>query len=53
MKRFKIKRFWYVTRDRLGRIREWVRIGKSIKLDKKKKSKNKVKPGYGFRGDIK
>jgi len=36
----------YVTRRGDGTVKNWVSVGKSIKLDKQRKGK-KVKSGYG------
>lgn len=51
-KRTKIKKS-YVQRDKKGRFVKWVLIGKSLKADKRKKAKTKVKSGYGHKGDQK
>jgi len=49
-KRTKIGKY-YVERDRLGRIKKWVSIKRSLAQDRRKKAKKKVKSGYGHRGD--
>ena len=41
----------YLVRDKKGRFKDWVNIGKSIARDKIKKA-NIVKPGYGHIGDL-
>lgn len=41
----------YIRRDSKGRIKESDDVGKSLKKDREKKAKKKVKPGYGDRGD--
>ena len=41
----------YVTRDKNGRFKKWVAIGTSLKADRRKKSKKKIKSGYGDKGD--
>lgn len=43
----------YVVRRKDGTIKNWVRIGKSLKRDRLKKAIKKVKSGYGHRGDLK
>lgn len=42
----------YVTRDRKGRFKTSVSIGRSLAADRRKKAKTKVKSGYGGSGDI-
>jgi len=42
---------YYVERNRIGQIKKWVRIKKSLSADRKIKAKTKVKSGYGHRGD--
>jgi len=49
-KRNKIGRY-YVERDRHGRFKNWVSIGKSLKRDRRVKAKTITKSGYGHRGD--
>jgi hypothetical protein len=41
----------FVRRDAKGRIKESDDVGRSLKQDRLKKSKKKVKSGYGDRGD--
>ena len=41
----------YVRRDAKGRIKESDDVGKSLKQDRAKKAKTKVKSGQGDRGD--
>lgn len=53
-RRIEIRRrgiLYYVRIDAKGRWTSWVRAGKSIRLDKMKKAKTKVKPGQKDRGD--
>jgi len=50
-KRTKIGKF-YVERNRLGQIKKWVSIRRSLKADIRQRSKNKVKSGYGHLGDL-
>jgi len=42
---------YYVRIDAKGRWMSWVRAGKSIALDRKRKAKTKAKPGQKDRGD--
>jgi hypothetical protein len=46
---------YYVYRDlKTGRFKgPWVRKGRSLAADRRKKAKRKVPPGYGDRGDQK
>ena len=44
---------YYVERNRLGQIKKWVRISRSLKADRRKRSKNIVGSGYGHVGDQK
>lgn len=53
MKRSKMKKKFYVTRDANGRIRKWTSIKKSLKRDKLTDSKTVVASGYGHLGDQK
>ena len=48
--RTKIGKF-YVERNRIGQIKKWVRIKKSLSADRRKKATTKVKSGYGHYGD--
>lgn len=43
---------YYVRRDRYGRFKNWVRVGRSLRIDKAKKARRKVRPGQDDRGDI-
>jgi hypothetical protein len=43
----------YVRRDDKGRFNESDDVGRSLSRDVKQKSKTKVKPGYGDKGDQK
>jgi hypothetical protein len=43
----------YIKRDPKGRIKESDDVGRSLKKDREKKAKTKVKPGYGDKGDQK
>ena len=49
--RTKIGKF-YVERNRIGQIKKWVSIKKSLSADRKVRAKNKVKSGHGHQGDI-
>ena len=51
-KRTKIGKF-YVERNRLGQIKKWVSIKRSLARDRATKSKTIVKSGYGHKGDQK
>ena len=53
-RRIKIRRrgiLYFVRIDAKGRWKSWVRAGKSIKFDRLKKAKTKVKSGQKDRGD--
>lgn len=53
-RRIQIRRrgiLYYVRIDAKGRWMDWVRAGKSISMDKKRKAKRKAKPGQKDRGD--
>jgi hypothetical protein len=41
----------YIRRDAKGRIKESDDVGRSLKQDRARKAKKKVKSGYGDRGD--
>ena len=41
----------FIRRDAKGRIKESDDVGRSLKQDRRTKSKKKVKSGYGDRGD--
>ena len=43
----------YIRRDAKGRIAESDDMGRSLKQDRQKKAKTKVKAGYGDKGDQK
>ena len=49
--RTKIGNF-YVERNRVGQIKKWVRIGRSLARDRVKRAKHKVRSGYGHLGDL-
>jgi len=51
MKRQKIGKY-YVVRDKKGRFKRWIRIGRSLKIDRRKIAKRRVKSGYGHKGDL-
>lgn len=52
--RFKIgKKEHYAERDAKGRFTDITNVGKSIAKDKQKKTRKKVKRGYGHLGDLK
>jgi len=44
---------YYVERNRIGQIKKWVSIKKSLSADKRQKAKRVVKSGYGHLGDQK
>ncbi|MEM2512730.1 MAG: hypothetical protein QXU81_00195 [Candidatus Bathyarchaeia archaeon] len=49
-RRYKIKKRprHYVVRDRRGRFKDWVGIGRSVRADKRRKvSQKRSEPGYG------
>lgn len=48
--RTKIGKF-YVERNKLGQIKKWVAIGRSLRADRLKQAVRKVKSGYGHLGD--
>jgi len=53
-RRYRIKRTpgYYVRRDRRGRFQDWTSIPRGIRLDARKKVKQKRRePGYGHRQD--
>ena len=50
MSRTKIRKY-YVTRDKNGQFKKWVAISTSLQADRRKKSRKKVKSGYGNKGD--
>jgi hypothetical protein len=41
----------YAQRDRRGRFTDLVEKGKSLRRDRKRRAKTRVKKGYGHRGD--
>ncbi len=41
----------YVKRDKAGRFKESVDVGRSLAADRRSKSKSVAKPGYGDQGD--
>lgn len=43
---------YYVERNRKGQIKNWVRIGRSLRADRIRKAKTKVKAGHGHMGDV-
>ncbi len=52
--RFKVKgKSRFVIRDKKGRFKDIENVGKAIRRDLRTKAKTKVKPGYGYRGDLK
>lgn len=51
--RIKGRPYHWAVRNADGTFRKWTRIKRSLAVDKAKKAKTKVKPGYGYRGDIK
>jgi hypothetical protein len=50
--RTKIGKF-YVERNRLGQIKRWVAIRRSLNLDKQIRAKARVRSGHGHQGDQK
>lgn len=42
---------YYVERNRLGQIKRWVRIRKSLARDRGTRARTRVKSGYGHYGD--
>ncbi len=53
-RRIQIRRrgvLYYVRIDARGSWMSWVRAGKSISIDRKRKAKTKAKPGQKDRGD--
>jgi hypothetical protein len=43
----------YVRRDKGGKFKDVVDVGKSLAADRRSKSKTVVKPGQGDKGDVK
>jgi len=43
---------YYVERNRNGQIKKWIRIGRSLKADRRKTASRIVKSGYGHLGDL-
>jgi hypothetical protein len=43
----------YVRRDKEGKFKDVVDVGKSLAADRRSKSKTTVKPGQGDKGDVK
>lgn len=41
----------YVERNRLGQIKNWVKIKRSLARDRGTKARTRVKAGYGNLGD--
>ena len=54
-RRYRIKRtpHHWVTRNADGTFRKWTNIKRALAIDKSKKAKKKVKPGFGYKGDTK
>jgi hypothetical protein len=50
--RTKIRKY-YVERNRLGQIKNWVSIGRSLSADRRVHAKTTVKSGHGHQGDLK
>jgi hypothetical protein len=42
----------YVRRDKEGKFKSVVDVGKSLAADRRSKSKTAVKPGQGDKGDV-
>jgi len=52
--RHKVRGKWvYAKRNPDGTFKDIQNIGRAIKINIPRKAKAKVKPGHGFRGDIK
>ena len=51
-KRTKLSNTTYATRRKGGQFKDIINIGRSLAADRRKKSKRKVKAGYGGIGDI-
>jgi hypothetical protein len=49
----KVSKKFYVERKANGTFKKWTRVGKSLKADRRKIAKKKVKSGYGHLGDRK
>lgn len=49
-KRTRLGKF-YVERNRLGQIKRWVRIKRSLGADRRTRAKRVVRSGYGHLGD--
>jgi hypothetical protein len=49
--RTKIRKF-YVERNRLGQIKKWVSIKRSLRADVRQRARTTVKSGHGHMGDI-
>jgi hypothetical protein len=43
----------YVRRNKQGQFKQEVNVGRSLAADRRRKAKNKAKPGQGDRGDVK
>jgi hypothetical protein len=43
----------YVRRDKEGKFKDVVDVGRSLAADRRSKSKTAVKPGQGDKGDVK
>jgi hypothetical protein len=48
--RTKIGKF-YVERNRIGQIKKWVRIKRSLSADRRVRARRIVRSGYGHVGD--
>jgi hypothetical protein len=46
-------KFVFAIRNKRGQFTDIQSIGKAVKADARKKSKHKVKSGFGYLGDIK
>jgi hypothetical protein len=42
----------YVRRDREGKFKDVVDVGRSLSADRRSEAKTKVKPGQGDKGDV-
>lgn len=46
------RRSFYAIRNPDGTFADIQNIGRSVARDRRKRAQKKVKPGYGFRGDL-
>lgn len=43
---------YYVERNRIGQIKKWVSIKRSLARDRGTRARTRVRSGYGHQGDI-